>query len=401
MNFKNLSAKFCWGTILFILTLMIGIFFIKVFNKRVDFPCFYLAGERFLQGQPLYFISDEWPYKYLPSAAFFFSPLAWFQYSHALLLFYLLSFFSMLASYGLIFKIWYDKLPAYFTERHLSLTTIATFCLMIKFHSYDFANLQVNHFLIFFLLLTAYFSLAKKSFWASCFLALAGIFKIIPIFLSFHFLVKKNWKLFLTSFSVFFLLLLIPFLRGNFLQTGLQDYLSYRQLMTYYHGLFDHNSIYQSLPATIGRLQNHFQFSEKLNLPLLVLALIPFVFIYFAMIFKSGGKKNAQHFFIEWSMALLFYPLVNPVGWKHGFVFILPAVFIVCDRNLFLTQFKIWHKKTWTFESLSFLIFIILILVPGMIGLGKLKDHLSLTVLALLPLSLSLLSLHKSILPHE
>lgn len=45
------------------------IFFIKVFNKRTDFPAYYISGSRFIKKENLYVLADAspplvvWPFR--------------------------------------------------------------------------------------------------------------------------------------------------------------------------------------------------------------------------------------------------------------------------------------------------------------------------------------------------
>lgn len=381
----------------FFLLTGISIFFLKVLHKRTDFPCFYLSGERYLQTKNLYVISDPWPYKYLPSAAFFFAPLSFFPQNIALVVYYIASFISMFLSYLLLTKVLVsEKIKVSFWS------IIIVFIVNIKAHVYDYANLQINHFLVLLLLLSFYIhqrypqSLLK---WVGAFLfSLAGMFKIIPFFISFYFLLKKEYRYFSKLMVMIVLILILPLISYGYV--GLKwQYLEYVLLMKNYHQLFSPDRLYQSIPSMLARLSPFLPVSNEgvLKIILLVILLLLSIFI-FKMIYdqQKKGSLDSRLPWLQFSGCLIFYPLVNPVGWKHGYVFLMPAIFFVTH---YVLEMKLYAKSIYRLLIGAFLL---LTVFSSEVFLGKAlsdsKDNFSFNVLAAIILLFLVFSIHQLIL---
>lgn len=367
----------------FFFAIGLGIFFIKVFNKRTDFPCFYLAGERFLDGGKLYFATDEWPYKYLPSAAVFFSPLSIFSQKIASMFFYIISFGSLVLTYLIIGKVLIDekvKITFY--------SIVIVFFLNLKSHAYDFANLQINHITLLLLVLSFYIYSNFKSKvmpWAGGFIfSIAGIFKIIPLFIAGYFLLKKDFKYFLILITTTILVIMLPIAKY-----GLEGMISllhdYRVLMGSFHQLFSNDRLYQSIPAAIARFAEYFNINNfNVLLSLLVIILVVPCVAAVKMIYDQHKFQlnDIKLNWLEFSFCLVFYPLVNPVGWKHSYVFLLPAIFLLYH---FIIDSKLYLE--WRYR-ISIAIFLLLYVFSSEMFIGKTlsknKDYLSFNVFAAL-----------------
>lgn len=381
---------------IFFLIVGLGIFFIKVFHKRTDFPCFYLAGERFLHKENLYVIADEWPYKYPPSAAFFFLPLEFFSAENASVIFYFFSFLSMVLSYFLMIKILLEE------KVHFSLTSIfITFLLLLKFHDYDFSNLQVNHFSLFFLICSYYLyekdSSESKKWIAAGFFSMGSLFKIIPFFISCFYVLNKEFKQFFRICFSFILLMLIP--AGWYGWANFNHLLhQYNDLMHAHHEFFSTNPLYQSLPAMIARFANFFELQNPIVLNS-ILGLFVFALAALVLIMMARSKEISRHKkilqWIEFSSCLIFYPLVNPVGWKHGYVFLMPAIFLavhlILERSLY---------KRWSYRFLILFYLLVNVLLSQLFigkSLSDYKDLLSSHVLSGITVLVVMFLLHKEI----
>lgn len=392
-----MNTKLIKHLCLFFLTVSVIVFFLKVFNKRVDFPCFYLAGERFGLGHDLYIISDTWPYKYLPSAAFFFWPLSFFPYNASLVLFYILSFLSLSLTYFVLAKI--------MIEQKIKITffsVVIIFLMNLKSHVYDFANLQINHFLVFFLVWSFFiFKKNPQTFlkWISAFLfSIAGVFKIIPLMLSFYFLLKRELKYFLMTIATTVLLLVLPVFKYG-IHGILEQYRHYDVLMKNYHQLFSSDRLYQSLPAFVARTFEYFHnANENLMKVMLIILLIPLIFMMLKMIFtqKSADEKLD---WLQYSACLIFYPLVNPVGWKHGYVFLMPGIFLVFH---YIKELKLYLKKSYQF---LIALFLLLSVFSSEIFIGKSlsnnKDLLSFNVISAIILLVLIFNTHNEIASND
>ena len=380
--FMNLGIVRFWAVLLPI------IYFMKVYNRRVDFPCYYFAGERFFNAENLYRLADTWPYKYPPVVAFFFQPLAIFNFDVSKVIFYLLSFFAMTITYGLILGILFKG------EKYEKKYLIIPFLLMLRFHFYDFANLQVNSIMLF-LIIYGYIQINKNNKIRGAFLfAIGGIFKIIPIFLALFFLMKGRFKSFFYILLALFSIQLLPLLVYGF--DGYRELINgYFALMGESHSFYSGSRILQSLPSLIYRFSEYFNIlnsdtlKHTLMLPVLLICLIPFIL----MIRKRSIKEKIS--LIEFSYCCLFYPLVNPVGWRHSHVFILPAII-----SIFYYIYKQKLYKQVKYKIAISLYFIFNVFSSKFIAqksLSHLSDHLSFNVLALFVLFYTLSSIHSNL----
>ena len=361
------------------------IYFIRVHNKRVDFPCYHIAGGRYFNAENLYILTDTWPYKYPPVAAFFFQPLAIFSLNFSKVLFYILAFITMAATYKLILEVLANgkKIEKKFT--------IIPFLLVLRFHFYDFANLQVNSLMLFLIIFGFILVNDNKIFKGAILFSLGGLFKIIPFFLSFYFLLKGEFKKFFSIVGVFFAIQLIPLLTY-----GIDGYINllknYSYLMGQSHSFYSGDRILQSATSLIARYTEYFNiFTDEKSrhlflFAMIVLAMFPLAFM---LVKKITSKESAL---IEFSYCCLFYPLVNPVGWRHAHVFIVPAVII-----LFYYIYNLKLYKQLKYKTLIALYFVFNVISSKFLAGSKLShlgDYLSLNVLALFVLFYGLYLIH-------
>jgi hypothetical protein len=279
---------------------------------------------------------------------------------------------------------------------------VLIFLISFKIHAYDFANLQVNHFLVFFLVLSFALLEEKKStktLWGSAFLfALAGIFKIIPLFIALYFVLKKELRYFFMTMIMSAFLLILPAARYGI--TGfLELFHNYSALMKNYHQLFSNDRLYQSLPALIARLDDvvHFN-SESIMKLILIIVLIPLGSLVLKMVWdQSKNKTNDSRLnWLEFSSCLIFYPLVNPVGWKHGYVFLVPMIFLLFTYIKEMKMYKLWSMR------IGIALFLLFYVFSSQMFIGKKlsdnKDLLSFNVFAAIILLILASICHKNIL---
>lgn len=336
---------------IFVFLTFVAIFFIKIWNKVIDFPCYYLAGKRFFNLENLYVVQDQWPYKYPPIVALFFSPLSIFPYKMAMFLFYTISFSSMLMSYYLLEKI--------FEQCELTIEKnikYITFVLLFRFHLYDYANLQINHLTVL-ILLAAYFFKDRK-YLSPILFSIGGIFKMIPLAIAGLFFIKKEFRYFLYSLLSILALALLP--AAFYGVTGaLLLYKNYAHLMAFHHtSTFGPDGLFQSVPALVGRLSLWIGIENESSKWILFSFLIaPFVINQILIIRKNiktifTDRKILN--FIEYACCLIFVVLINPVGWRHGHLFLLPATFIM---TYFIITKNQWKTLKYKILFILFLIF--------------------------------------------
>lgn len=121
--------------------------------------------------------------------------------------------------------------------------------------------------------------------------------------------------------------------------------INYKNLMGSSHSFFSSDRLYQSLPSMISRLSDFFKIEHsiiKISLLLISLLLLCILFLY--AFFKNQASQEKISSWKLFSMALIFYPLVNPVGWKHFYVFLVPGFIIftheLLDKKTLLYKIK-------------------------------------------------------------
>ncbi|EQC43455.1 glycosyltransferase family 87 protein [Bacteriovorax sp. Seq25_V] len=361
------------------------IYFIRVHKKRVDFPCYHIAGGRYFHAENLYFMTDTWPYKYPPVVAFFFQPLAIFPLGVAKVIFYVLAFVAMAATYKLILDLLFGDEPI---EKKY---TIIPFFLVLRFHFYDYANLQVNSIMLFLLVYGFVLLRKNKIFKGAMLFAIGGTFKIIPIFISFYYLLKGEFKKFFAIVGSFVALQLIPLLTYGF--SGYKELLkNYSSLMGQSHSFYSTDRILQSATSLIARTTEYLNILTGETERHLILAVLLLVGVvpFLLMILKKLSSKESS--LIELSYCLLFYPLVNPVGWRHAHVFILPAVV-----TLFYYIYKEKLFKRFAYKILIGLYFLFNVISSKFLVGSKFShigDYLSFNVLGIYVLFAGLFLIH-------
>ncbi|GAI15408.1 unnamed protein product, partial [marine sediment metagenome] len=137
-----------------------------------DFGVCYQGGERIINGETLYRVSDgHLQYKYSPASAVFFSLFTLFPYEVAKYIWYLLELIFLFLS----LFISYDILPS--KQKKKGLVLIFSFIVLVKFIGREIELGQVNIFIFFLLIMMVKALLNKNDVKGGLFLGLSLIFK--------------------------------------------------------------------------------------------------------------------------------------------------------------------------------------------------------------------------------
>jgi uncharacterized membrane protein len=295
-----------------------AVFFYRAWHSQgTDAQAYIMAGLRAWAGQN-YYVSEATPFKYLPPIAFLFVPFSWMS----LPTFNLTVFFTSWLAGAYLYKEAISRLG--------SLGALLLFALFLRFHNYDFLNLQINHWIL--LLLWGFLAHRRRHPWFSAFcFSLAAAFKLTPLMLLLPLLFLKRWQE-LARIGVFLCVLCaVPIL---FSPLGVGIYSEWYQLVksTTPWPAPDF-PIAQSVQGALwflmsGRVEPH---AFAMGMQLLVLLILG------ATLVVASKKRLGRNGLGESELLCAFLVLAvifSPLAWKHLYLWLWPAIFLlVRDRR--------------------------------------------------------------------
>jgi hypothetical protein len=156
-----------WGLIITVAAVLAGVYILHVSRDMSDFGVCYQGGQRIARGETLYREADgHLQYKYAPTSALFFAPLALLPYGAAKVIWYVLEFGFL----GGLFLLSFRVLPV--SGKRAVPILAWTFLIELKFLAREIELGQVNLFILFLLTSMLYLLLRKKEssagfLWAS------------------------------------------------------------------------------------------------------------------------------------------------------------------------------------------------------------------------------------------
>lgn len=267
-----------------------------------DFLAYYNAGARAWTGESPYRL-EATPYRYLPLTAFFFSPLSFFTFKTASILFFCVNFAAITAIYWQIRK------------RLGDLSTLLIGLLFFRFHNHDFGNAQINPILI--CLFLYWWKYRKESLpFSTLAFAIFASFKIIPFVFGLPLLFLGRWKelSWITLWTV-----TLNFLPIFFYDNGpliFKDWYDQAKLIGYPAVMLSNIQSLQS--ALWWFLEGKMDVSVfGILSPLLQLSLLVGITLLF--------RKQE-----DWLIAstLAFTVLISQLAWKHNYLQFIPLAFL-------------------------------------------------------------------------
>ena len=307
--------------ILAVLVLLL-IYQYHVKKEMTDFGVCYKGGERIVEGEVLYQVSDgHLQYKYSPVSAVFFSVMTLFPYEVAKLLWYFLQLFLLFLSLALS----YDLLP----EKHKKKgwVIVLSFLILAKFAGREIELGQVNILMIFLLLMMVKTLLEKKDIQSGLFWSLSLFFKPYALVFLPYFILRKRLRLLASGMAAVVFGFLLPiffygFEKAFFVLKEWQRTLSLstRHLLEQY----DNSSIYafflKSLPADKERLAWVLSFSVVCVAGLFLLGMM--------LKGKKAGLSKPE--VLESAYLLVLIPFLSPLAWYYNYLYsMLAVVFLV------------------------------------------------------------------------
>jgi len=287
------------------------------YATRSDVWAYFDAGKRVLEGVTPYKI-DPTPFKYSPIVAYLFIPFSFLSLKAAELSFFLISFVLALIPYLKTRKI---------------LGTVAMYTLllvMVRFHNYDFMNLQITHWILG--LLFVAWNTRKTHPWLATFSwAFAAHFKLSPLMLMIIPALYLDWRTLLRMSTAFVVLGVLP---GFLHPHGFSLYPEWFSLMketTPWPASLD--PILQSVPTFLW-IKLHDVIEPK-SFQVLYLSLLGLFCAYTAL--KTYLNREGEHTEeAGYSALLVATALFSPLAWKHAYVLCFPAYFLLLKTRRYL-----------------------------------------------------------------
>ena len=295
-------------------------YFVK--KDMSDFDVCYQGGERIINGETLYRVSDgHLQYKYSPASAVFFSLFTLFPYGVAKYIWYLLELIFLFLS----LFISYDILPS--KQKKKGIVLIFSFLVLVKFFGREIELGQVNIFIFFLLIMMVKALLNKNDIKGGLFLGFSLIFKPYGLVFLPYFILKKRFKPIASGFGTVIIGLILPMifygLRGNIVV--LKEW---------------QKTLSQSTPGLIDQYDNASIFafflkivpdeSRELAFIFIICSglLIAFSFLWMMILGKKENMNKPE--VLEYSFLFVLIPLFSPLAWYYNYLYsILTVVFLI------------------------------------------------------------------------
>ncbi len=307
----------CWGCMA---ALLVQAFHNAYRAGGYDFTPRLEAAKALVGGADPYGLLTPFPLTYPMFICVLLIPLAWLPYWLSNFLWFALSAVSFWFSLRIVMGIYDPMLTGLEFKRFF----ILCFFLLLNLVQNNFANGQVNFFVLALCAFSLKYLLKKRPALAGWFLAGAISVKLTPLVLVGYFLFKKEWAaLAWTLAGCFAFILGLPYLFGG--HSILEDY----------HGYLFHYVI-PSFAGVGDRLSEVYQFKSylhwifgflngvSLSIVSDLLVLVPLVFIQAR---ADSGSKRAQVLIFSAYLALSLW--LSPISETHHLAALFPALMIL------------------------------------------------------------------------
>lgn len=347
-----------------LLLLSYSLLFLLMFTKqlKLDFSSLYAAGQALLLGENpyqnhvvTYYLGIE---KILPTnlnppfALWLFHPFAYFEFSTALLLWFL--FCSILGYLGALIAFYYAFSPLFLRKNFLMLSL---FYFSLFATVMNTAIVQLGGVLLFFIMAGYYFYQNQRHYLAALFWGTIIAIKLFPALLFCYVLKQRRFKVFGAMILTLFIALFIPILAY-----GTEIYKVYTAALS--HVLWYGDSWNASICGFVFRLFSAQTLSSNLLLIKLVYALFFFIFFLYYLK-KLGPTQNAPINHQPFCLTLVMMLFLSPLGWMYYFsLLIFPLIltgvtFLKKEEQtetlsllwllaLFMLNFPMDYVKTYT-----------------------------------------------------
>jgi hypothetical protein len=340
----------CWAVMA---VLLVQAFHNAYRLEGYDFTPRLEAAKALVGGSNPYALSTPFPLTYPMFICVLLIPLAWLPYWLSNFLWFALSAACLWFSTRFILEIYEPRL----TRGNFKKIFVLCFLLSLNLVQNNFANGQVNFFVVALCVLSLKCLLEKRPVIAGWLLAGAISVKLTPLILAGYLFFKKEWTaLAWTLVGTLVFILGLPYLFGG--SAVLDDY----------HGYLS-NYVIPSFAVVGDKLSEVYQFKSYLhftcpflNGPILsiisdLLTLAPLLFLQVRA--ASVDSKRAQTLIFSAYLALSLW--LSPISETHHLAALFPGLFI-------LTYYFLWEVKGGLFPRLIPLAFIYLFIWVGKIS---------------------------------
>ena len=356
--FKSQGPKIFWTLIGLALLFEI----IRDAGRGGDFIGYIQAGDLVLSGDDIY--SDPlntWP----PFFSIFSVPLSLLDNMNDYVLRLLWLTLSLIAFIDLGNRV-YKMIPltaklSYINDYKLGIIIIP-FIISFRYLLDNLANIQINIFMLWMVVVVQELIL-KKQYWKAGFLLAFSIsLKVYTIFILFFYVFKRMGKMVFWAGMFLLGLNTIPFLIFG-VEAGFQYY------DTWWHEIASGpTTVHHKNQSIFGTMQRIFtdQFpghSYYINLaqwdPEMVKSLTYIIISMAAIIpaYLFRKKSGSTQFTCEWIFVLTAIPVLSPLAWKAYFIFLFPAywlIHLIINKHLDVSQRKLRSMKVFFWISVGF-----------------------------------------------
>lgn len=306
-----------------------------------DFHVYYVTGERFLSGVPIYVEREETltPFKYTPLAASWFALLALLPEPAAAVLWHLFNLGFLAISAWLILRMMTEnrgnRPPPGFWGKFFTVFLAVLGISPAILHGLNSG--QVGFAILFFFILGAWFSFKKKDAAAGFFFGLSAMFKFMPLLVLPYFLFRRRYRLSVFTAAWFLTFLFAPSLwmgwkenaacLGNivpFLSSTALDHVSLldfknQSAWAYLYRLFFYDLGFFSIreqPEWLAASGSAF-----------------FIVLYGTVLLtRAGGTFQKKEWLVDLASLAILTVMFNPNAWKHNFVMLFFPYLLLIDE---------------------------------------------------------------------
>lgn len=341
---KNNYVRYIF--ILFVAVLTINLI-VSINPSRTtgDFDVYYAASKNYLARAPIYYAQtgiEE--FKYSPFFALVFSPLVMVGKITSLYLWSILNIFLLYFMFYFLYRL---KLISFTGIKDLFII-ISLFALSGR---YIFANIkigQVNILLCFLLVLTMYFEINKKDFWAAVTLAFCLMIKLFPLLFLVYFILRRRFKIFGLTLLFISIFLLLPAIYSGFhlnlryIQEWLVLLRSTPAAMYYSPKNYSLLSFFAwfFVARNAGMFILDYRYITKGLTPIVYYSwVVSCLFLFSSFFYNTFSKrdKDQEVVYLEYACLFVCMLLFNPLAYLNALtILIIPYFFIL--RSLFYSE---------------------------------------------------------------
>ena len=312
-----------------------------------DFDVYCKASQNYLARAPIYNSnSGIEEFKYLPLFALIFSPLAMIKKLPALYIWTILNIFLLY----FIFLLLYRLKQISFTRVKDLLLIICLFTLTGRYILSNIKLGQVNILLCLLMVLTMYFEINKKYFWASVVLAFSLTIKFFPLLFLVYFVLRRRFKIVTYTILMIVIFLLLPGVYSGFglnlkylrewfiLLKSTPAHLLYSvknySLLSFFSWFF----VARHEPYPIF----NYRYITKGLTPEVYYAWVISCFVFFSAFFYDAvfvKDKDPKMVYLDYSCLFVCGLLFNPFAYLNALVFLIVPYFFIL-RSLFYPELK-------------------------------------------------------------